>query len=154
MDSRLYRSTTNRMIAGVCGGLGDYLNIDPTFVRLFFVLLALGRGIGGMVYLLFWIIVPLEGQRRGASFEDTVRTGSEEIASQARAMGDDLREMVRNPNPQAGVIIGVALIILGGVFLLDNLHLPWLMWLDFDVVWPLLLIVGGIALLWRNFRGE
>lgn len=155
MNTRLYRSSSNAMIAGVCGGLGEYLNIDPTFVRIFFVLLALGgNGIGVMVYLLLWIIVPLDGQRRDASFEETVRTGSQEIATKARAMGTDLREIVRHPDPNAGIIIGSALIILGGIFLIDNLQLPWLTWLDYDIVWPLLLIIGGIALLLRYFRGD
>ena len=143
------------MIGGVCGGLAQYLRIDSTIVRLFFILLALGgSGIGLLIYFLLWIIVPLEGQKREATLQDTVRTGSEEIAERARLMGDDLRNIVRNPNPQAGLLIGVALILLGIVNLLKNLELPWLNWLDFDLVWPILLIVGGIALLVRHRRGD
>lgn len=143
------------MIGGVCGGLAQYLRIDSILVRLFFILLALGgSGIGLFIYFLLWIIVPLEGQKREASLQDTVRTGSEEIAERARLMGDDLRNIVRNPNPQAGLLIGAALILLGIVYLLKNLQLPWLNWLDFDLVWPILLIVGGIALLIRHRRGD
>jgi phage shock protein C len=154
MDRKLYRSRENAMIAGVCGGLGRYLGIDPMLVRLFFVLLALGgNGIGVLIYLLLWIIVPLEG-KRDTTFEDTVRSGSLEIADQARAMGDELRQIVRKPNPQAGLIIGSALVILGVVFLLQNLNLPWFNWLDFNVIWPILLIMGGGALLIRHLRGE
>jgi hypothetical protein len=69
-------------------------------------------------------------------------------------MGDDLRQMVRRPNPRAGLIIGSALVVLGVVFLLQNLNLPWLNWLDTDVIWPILLIMGGGALLIRHLRGE
>jgi len=155
MNNRLYRSRTNSMIAGVCGGLGEYLRIDPTLVRLFFVLLGLaGNGIGAIIYMLLWIILPLEGQAKEATFEDTVRSSSSEIAQRAQVVGDELREMVRHPNPQTGLIIGGALVIAGIVFLLQNLHLPWLTWLDFNVMWPILLIVGGIVLLVRNRRGE
>lgn len=155
MDNKLYRSRTDSMIGGVCGGLARYLRIDATLVRLFFILLALGgSGIGAFVYLLLWIIVPLEGQKRETTLQDNVRTGSEEIAERARQMGDELRNIVRSPNPQAGLLIGVALIVLGIVFLLENLHLPWLNWLDFDVIWPILLVLGGIALLVRHWRGE
>jgi phage shock protein C len=155
MNKRLFRSRTDTMIAGVCGGLGKYLSIDPTFVRLFFVLLALaGNGIGLLIYFLLWIILPIEGQEEQATLQDTVRTGSEEIAERARQMGDDLRTMVRNPHPQAGMIIGGALIFLGLVYLVQNLPLPWLRWLDFDVIWPVLLIAGGIALLIRHYRGD
>ncbi len=143
------------MIGGVCGGLAQYLRIDSTLVRLFFILLALGgSGIGALIYFLLWIIVPLEGQKREATLQDTVRTGSEEIAERARLMGDDLRNIVRNPNPQAGLLIGAALILLGIVYLLQNLKLPWLNWLDFSLIWPILLIVGGIALLIRHRRGD
>ena len=57
---KLYRSKKNRMIAGVCGGLGDYFNIDPTLVRLLFVLFGLAVGGGFLLYLLLWLIMPEE----------------------------------------------------------------------------------------------
>ena len=59
---RLYRSRDNRMLAGVCGGIGEYLNTDPTVIRIIFVILAiLGVGFGGLVlYLALWLIVPEE----------------------------------------------------------------------------------------------
>jgi len=142
------------MISGVCGGLGQYLGVDPTIVRLFFVLLVLGDEVGILVYLLLWIILPVEGDERAGSFDETVRSGSEEIVEHAREMGDDLRQMVRSPNRQVNLIVGGALLILGFVFLIDNLPLPWLNWLNYDVIWPLLLILGGVALLTRHLRGE
>lgn len=57
---RLYRSRDDRMIGGVCGGLADYLNVDPTLIRLLLVLLAFAGGPGIVAYLILWIIVPLE----------------------------------------------------------------------------------------------
>ena len=54
---RLYRSLENRMVAGVCGGLGSYLNIDATFIRLLFVLLLFGSDFGFILYLLLWILI-------------------------------------------------------------------------------------------------
>lgn len=62
MDSRkLYRSREDRMIAGVCGGLGKYAGIDPTVVRLIFALLVvLGVGSGLLIYLILMLIIPLE----------------------------------------------------------------------------------------------
>ncbi|MEW6610428.1 MAG: PspC domain-containing protein [Patescibacteria group bacterium] len=58
---KLYRSRTNKMIAGVCGGLAEYFNVDPTIVRLAFVLITFFQGFGILLYLVLWIIVPLEG---------------------------------------------------------------------------------------------
>ena len=61
MDKRLYRSYEHKMIAGVCGGLGEYFDMDPTIVRLIVVAAALIGGSGLLAYLLAWIIIP---QRR------------------------------------------------------------------------------------------
>jgi phage shock protein PspC (stress-responsive transcriptional regulator) len=57
---RLYRSRDERMIGGVCGGLAKYLVIDPTVVRLIFILLALAGGPGLLIYLIMLIVVPEE----------------------------------------------------------------------------------------------
>ena len=55
---KLYRSRSQRMIAGVCGGLADYFNVDATLVRVLFLLLAVFGGTGLVIYLVMWIIVP------------------------------------------------------------------------------------------------
>lgn len=155
MQSRIFRVRQNAMIAGVCTGLGIYLGIDPTWVRIFFILLAFaGNGIGVLIYLLLWIIIPLEDQHRDSTFSDTVHTGSQEIADHARQMGQEFREIVRQPDSRAGVVIGAALILIGVFYLLQNLNLSWLRWFNFDLLWPVLLIIGGIALLLRRARGE
>lgn len=61
---KLYRSTTDRKIAGVCGGLAKYLNIDSTIVRVVFVLLLIPGGLPGIIpYLVLWIIMPEEPEQ-------------------------------------------------------------------------------------------
>jgi phage shock protein C len=57
---KLYRSKTNRKLAGVCGGLAQYFNIDATLIRVLFILLAVLGGSGLVVYVAMWIIVPKE----------------------------------------------------------------------------------------------
>ena len=57
---RLYRSKKERIIAGVCGGLGEYFGIDPTIVRIIWVLLGLMGGSGIIAYIIAWIIIPEE----------------------------------------------------------------------------------------------
>ena len=57
---KLYRSRTNRQVAGVCGGLAQYFNIDATLIRVLFILLAVLGGSGLVLYLAMWIIVPEE----------------------------------------------------------------------------------------------
>jgi phage shock protein C len=150
----LYRSRENVLFGGVCAGLGDYLNINPAYVRLFFVLLVFGNGIGILLYLLFWIMIPLNGQVQPASLAQKIQTGSQEIAAQTRAAGEDLWGMIREQQTLLGVLVGTALIVIGLLYLLQILHLDWLGWLKFDLIWPLLLILGGLALLIRRPKGE
>ena len=154
MESRLYRSRDDAVIGGVCGGLGAYLGVDSTFVRIFFILLGLGNGIGVLVYFLLWVIIPLEGRSRTGRLSEAVRQGSQEIVERTREMGEDLTSMVTHPSQKTSLIVGIALIIVGGVYLIQNLHLTWLRWLSFDIVWPSLLILGGLALLLRRARGD
>lgn len=56
-DKKLQRSA-NRMVFGVCGGLADYLNIDPVLVRLAFVLLTMADGVGLLIYLVLAVVMP------------------------------------------------------------------------------------------------
>lgn len=56
---KLYRSNTDRRIAGVCGGLAEYFDIDPAIIRIVLVVLFLMGGIGLVTYLIFWICIPL-----------------------------------------------------------------------------------------------
>lgn len=56
MTKRLFRSKNDRKIAGVCGGLGEYFNIDPTLIRIFFFFMLAGGGL--LLYIIFWIAIP------------------------------------------------------------------------------------------------
>ncbi|CDF58834.1 PspC domain-containing protein [Thermobrachium celere] len=60
MEKKLYRSRTDRMIAGVCGGIAKYFDIDPTIVRLFWVFATLVGGSGILAYIVCAIVIPLE----------------------------------------------------------------------------------------------
>jgi phage shock protein C len=57
---KLHRSNDQRMLAGVCGGLGEYFNTDPTIVRLLFVAFSLLAGGGVLLYLILWLLIPQE----------------------------------------------------------------------------------------------
>jgi len=63
---KLYRSRTNRQVAGVCGGLAQRFNVDVTLIRVLFILLAVFGGGGIVIYVAMWIIVPKEPAVGGA----------------------------------------------------------------------------------------
>jgi phage shock protein C len=60
VKKKLYRSRSERWLAGVCGGIGDYFNTDPTVIRIIFVLATFIMGGGLWIYLILWLIIPLE----------------------------------------------------------------------------------------------
>ena len=76
-NKRLYRSRKDRQIAGVCGGVADYLSIDPTLVRLAFALLTLAGGPGLVLYIVLAAILPVEPEFVQTSAE---KVKNEEIA--------------------------------------------------------------------------
>lgn len=58
-NKKLLRSTKNKMVAGVCGGIGEYFNVDPTVIRLLWVILTLiSMGAGVIAYIIAWVIIP------------------------------------------------------------------------------------------------
>jgi phage shock protein C len=152
MKTKLVRSRTDRMVSGVCGGLAAYLGIEAIWVRLFFVLVSMANGLGLLIYLILWIIMPEVG-REDATPGQTIESNVQEVANKAQEFAQDVGQAVQaGPNRQAGIVVGAALIVLGVVFLLDTFHI--LAWFRFDQLWPLILIVGGLALLVSRVRGE
>lgn len=60
---RLQRSTSNKMIAGVCAGIANYFNLDPTIIRILYVLMVFFAGFGILLYLILWLVIPSESQQ-------------------------------------------------------------------------------------------
>jgi len=119
----LRRSTEDKVVAGVCGGLGRYFGVDPIWFRIAFVVLTFGGGSGLLIYFLAWLLIP--EQRPG----ETLGRGSS--------------------SQDGSIIVGVALVAIG-LMLLVNTLVPW-----FDrVMWPLVVIVAGLALLYTGTRRD
>ena len=134
MNRRLYRSNQHKIIGGVCGGLGEHFDVDPTWIRLGFVVLTILHGLGLLLYIIGWIVIP----RRSAEEEAVV------VEEQAEAPG-------AKPGKSGtgySLLPGFLLIILGLIFLLRESF--W--WFDFHYVWPVVLIVVGVALVYRSLE--
>ena len=128
---RLYRNQTNKVLAGVCSGLGEYLNMDTTVVRLVWIILTLLGGAGIIAYILAWLIIP----------EKPVESG------QANPQSNHDFTAVR--------IFGFLFVGAGVAILLDNLdilsfHRWWHM--SWEFVFPGLLILAGVYFLTKRNR--
>ncbi|UWG97993.1 PspC domain-containing protein [Dehalobacter sp. DCM] len=135
MNKQLYRSSRNNVIGGVCAGIAEYFEIDPTIVRLIWVL-ALFAGIGIIAYIVCWIVIPEKPISPFDTFQD------------ASAAGDSY-ESQRNAavNKEKGIrILGAALIVIGALFLCDR----FFGWFDFSVVFPIALIAVGVYVLFAK----
>ncbi|HEY9166378.1 MAG TPA: PspC domain-containing protein [Candidatus Kryptonia bacterium] len=142
MERRLYRSRKNRVVAGVAGGLGEYFDIDPVFVRIIFVLATLASGTGLIAYIILWIVVP---------HEKIVFPEQKSTAEGDTAMQDKQHEYeYRNRRRRGSAIGGITLIVIGGLFLADN-YLPHF---SFSDTWPLILVAIGIGLIVNSVRRE
>lgn len=89
---RLVRSQTDRIVAGVAGGIASVFNIDPLLVRIAFLALALFNGFGVIVYLVLWLLVPNEGSV-ASDARDQVRENVGEIQSAAESLVQRVRGM-------------------------------------------------------------
>jgi phage shock protein PspC (stress-responsive transcriptional regulator) len=73
---KLMRSSTDKKIAGVCGGLAEYFDIDATVIRLVWVLALFFAGTGGLIYLILWVVLPVAPARMSASEPSGVTASS------------------------------------------------------------------------------
>ncbi len=92
---RFVRSDSDRMIAGVCGGLAAHLDVDATLVRIVFVVLALVHGLGLVVYVVLAAITPRAADAHASTTRDVLRDNAVQARAAARRAGDDLRAAYR-----------------------------------------------------------
>lgn len=145
-ESRLYRSQTDSMVAGVCGGLGNYLNVDPILFRVLFVLALILGGSGLLVYIILWIVIPEDNslaiKKENQNNEPMTDTNNQQT-------GGEQPQGNQKPQKNDGNLWGgLILITLGGIFLIDR-FVPRI---DFGDLWPLILIVVGIILITKSYQ--
>lgn len=132
---KLYRSRRGKVLGGVCGGLGDYLNIDKVIIRIMFVLLFLFGGSGLLVYIILWIALP---EQDPASYYKI-----NEPSGDSEANPVEPSPVVNNRKMNSSMMVGVIMIAIGMLFLLNSLLPMYNLW-NF---WPVVLIAAGILLI-------
>lgn len=146
---KLYRSSTNTVLAGVAGGLGEYFNMDPTLIRLVFVLITLFGGSGILVYLVLWLVIP-GANTKGAISEETLKVNANEMKQKAEYWVDEIKD--HTPKIQSHINFGWLMVGFGVLFLLSNFG--FFRFFRWDIWWPLLIIGAGLFLLAKRSNNE
>jgi phage shock protein C len=142
---RLYRSSGNRILAGICGGIGEHFEIDPTIVRIIFVLLAIWGGIGIILYIIGLVIIPDRTSKAEESFSDVNPSDS----GKKKVENEKEDHEYHGRHHRSGEYTLGVLIILFGLFFLFRNFLPWL---SYQFFWPVILIFIGLLLLFSNVK--
>jgi len=134
MAKRLYRSYENKMLGGVCGGLGNYFDIDPTVVRILAVIsLFVSGGVAVIAYIVAWIIIPK----------------SEEIESDEKVSATSTAKSDSGAvSPWSTYVPGLVLIFFGSILLIRE-HWFWFSWGE---LWPIVLVAMGFVLIFAGHR--
>lgn len=153
---KLFRSRTDKVVAGVCGGLGDYFSMDPLIFRVLFLALLFAGGSGFWFYIILAIIIPKEplfgqtqpGMDPKSQFNDfvaDVRSSAQHWAGEMKKEGQDSHN-----RENRRVWFGIILVVIGAIALVNILFpQPWIKW---SVVWPVLLIFFGLAIVTKKNR--
>jgi phage shock protein C len=142
---RLYRSQKNKMIAGVCGGIAEYFDVDPVLIRLLAVLFFFTGGVTLIAYIVGVIIIPCA---------PPARIGSEGMVQDLNATSS-LNIETGNRARAGSLIIGVIMIGFGIHFLLRNTPFfntyYWWFWdIGWKFFWPSILILAGLFIIFRS----
>ena len=144
-SKKLYRSAKQRVLAGVCGGLAEYFDIDVTMVRLVWALSVLPGGIGLILYIAAIFIIPNGENGKGTVIID--EDGNETYVSEDEDAGTTRHNSM--------LFIGVILIVLGGLTLLRRLYPFRIFWDQMGKYgWPVMLILIGVVVLVAAFRNK
>jgi phage shock protein C len=176
---RFYRSNTDRIIFGVCGGIAEYFSIDSTLVRAAFVLLALLHGTGIIIYIILALVVPNKqedkpenvpysgykagsgpesrpenaGYRQAENLKSEAKEFAHEVGRNFKEFADYARERPEYNQPnreRRGSFFGYILVILGLWLILDRLFPDFFRMFDGEIVWGTLILILGFYLVARK----
>lgn len=150
---RLYRSKKERWLAGICGGIGEYFDIDPLIIRVVAIALVFMGGAGILAYIIGIFIIPTAPDGDTAAPDKPVEKekAADTVTQPPR------QESGENSGSTGALIIGAILVVLGGLFLMRNFpffdnYYWWIRTQLHHFFWPGLLMLVGILLIFKSSK--
>lgn len=149
---KLYRSRSNRILLGVCGGLGVHYSIEPTLIRLVFILLSLANGLGLICYGVFSLLFREEpGEPVEIDREEASREFFNDVKLKTKVLYEEIKtdqHWFREPKN----LVGTAMVLIG-VILLAKQIFPFIFTLtDWGLVWAVVIFITGLLLILKKKR--
>ena len=145
MTKKLYRSKKNCVIGGVCGGIGEYFDIDPIIIRLLVVLIFFMGGAGLIAYIIAWIIQSKSEVEDAGMKKNKSETRNKNLpVAEYQPSEENNNHSAKNKN----VFLGLIFVFLGLIFL-GTTFSPWFNWIAWSTYWPVILIIAGLVIMIR-----
>jgi len=142
------------MIAGVCGGIAEYFDIDSTLVRLLTVLVVLLGGAGVVAYIIAWIVIPKnpeqisdEAFKVREKVKEKIKKGAKDVIEEVKVHFES-EEHSHKSEKNRRILGGIIVIAIGLIFLLNTIF-PWVGW---NKLWPVILIAVGVTIMIQAFK--
>jgi len=141
------------MIWGVCGGLAEYFDVDPTLIRIIAVLSIFISGAGILAYIILAIVVP-SASSKAAEPKDAIKENVEELKKTASELGREIQSTFTGKDESeetTGIryrrrnLLGIIIIIIGVLFLMSSFNLFW--WFRWSYLWPVIIIAIGLLII-------
>jgi len=158
MEKKLYRDEQRKTIGGVCAGLADYFGTDVSIVRAIFVLALLLKGVGFIPYIVLWIVLPRKDYRftdrnyntpfGTPNYDPNYRNPNVDYTVPPVQPGAPFMYTPPKSKSNAGPMFGIILIVLGSIFLLDQIDI--IPDFDFEKLWPVILMAVGAVFIFSS----
>jgi len=137
---KIYRSRTDRLIFGVCGGIAEYYNIETLWVRVVFIFLGITGAIGFIIYVALALLMPLDPSTVENN-NDRTHVTADQVRDRVKGLAEELRadrKIGRRRN-----LLGLIIVIIGLIAFLNELFPKF--WIGWKVLWPVIIILIGLS---------
>ena len=138
----------NRVIGGVCSGLAEFFGLDVALVRIAFVIAFLFASFGFWLYIILWIVLPVQGQQTTVNSQQSTVNGQQSTVNsqQSESVSESESESESVSKPEStvkSIFAGSFIILIGMLFLVNNfIPISWI-W----KLWPLILVAIGVVMI-------